>query len=56
MRQFEAPSIFAASISDTGMPDMNEVSNITANGTATVESARIRPGIVSNSPISLKIW
>src|SRR5688500_15677928 len=50
VRQADAPSIFAAFISSSGMPDMNAVKMSTANGTARVESARMRPGTVSRMP------
>ena len=50
-----APSIFAACISSSGMPDMNAVKISTANGTARVESARMSPGTVLRIPQLKKI-
>ena len=42
-------------ISSSGMPVMNAVKISTPNGTASVESARISPGIVFSMPQLLKI-
>src|SRR6478609_1404176 len=50
VRQADAPSIFAALISSSGMPAMKAVKISTAKGTASVESARIRPGTVLRMP------
>ena len=50
VRQVPAPSIFAALISSSGMPDMNAVKISTPNGTASVESAMISPQIVFRMP------
>ena len=48
----DAPSICAASTSERGIPDINPVIRITANGTDKVESATISPGILSRRPMS----
>jgi len=53
VRQYDAPSSSAASMSSFGMPRMNAVKSMTAKGTASVESARIRPGMVFSIPIRL---
>ena len=53
VRHGPAPSIFAADISSSGMPAMNAVKMSTPNGTAIVESARIRPGTVLSMP---QLW
>ena len=50
VRSGPAPSIRAACISSSGMPDMNAVKISTPNGTAMVESARIRPGSELSTP------
>jgi len=50
VRQVFAPSIFAAWISSSGMPDMKAVNSRTPNGTATVESATIKPTMVLSHP------
>ncbi len=55
VRHGPAPSILAAEISSSGMPDMKAVKISTPNGTARVESARIRPGMVSSRPQLLKM-
>src|SRR5450759_283840 len=50
VRHVFAPSLFAAWISSSGIPDMKAVNSRTPNGTATVESATIRPTIVLSHP------
>lgn len=50
VRSAPAPSTRAACSNSSGMPDMNVVKISTANGTASVESATIRPGIVLSTP------
>ncbi len=52
-RKFPAPSTFAASMIDGGMPAMNARMMRIANGMPAVESARIRPGMELSSPTSL---
>src|SRR3954453_15838501 len=53
VRQYDAPSIWAAWRMSSGMLDMKAVKSMTAKGTARVESARTRPGRVSRRPRSL---
>ena len=55
LRHAFAPSIFAADSSSLGMPLMKAVKMSTPNGTASVESARIKPGIESSRPQLLKM-
>ena len=50
VRSGPAPSVFAACISSSGMPDMNAANTRTPNGTAMVESATIRPGALLRMP------
>jgi hypothetical protein len=50
VRSGPAPSTVAAWRSSFGMPDMNAVKMSTANGTAMVESATMRPAVVLRMP------
>src|ERR1700722_5742718 len=49
-RQYPAPSTLAASMSDMGMDCMKARRMRIANGSAELESARMRPGMLLRSP------